>query len=171
MTSPLQLDPFTLSGCFAYLDCDVPAGMTLTARRSQLTCPKADHREIVGASTRGRHWCGARTRESHPCGRTWGGSGRAAGAAPARGGARSGSCSTAKVAGAACSVHCMRTAAANEMSAQPDPVGRLDPGDAFRVRYVNSPTVYRSRYGWRVGFVRRKPTTVVAAGLRGGQTG
>lgn len=65
----------------------------------------------------------------------------------------------------------MRTAAANEMSAQPDPVGRVDPGDAFRVRCVNSPAVYRSRCGCRVGFVRRKPATVVAAGLRGGQTG
>jgi hypothetical protein len=163
MTSPLQLDPLTLSGCFAYLDCDVPAGMTLTARGSQQTCPKADHREIVGASTRGRHWCVAP--ESHPCGRSWGRIGRSAGAAPARWGACGGSCSTAKVAGAACSVHWMGTAAANEMSAQPDPVGRSDPGDALRV------TVYRSRYGWRVGFVRRKPATVVAAGLRGGQTG
>jgi hypothetical protein len=62
MTSSERVDPLSFSGCFAYLGCDVPAGMTLAAWRSQRTSPKAEHREIVGASTAGP----APTRISQP---------------------------------------------------------------------------------------------------------
>ena len=35
MTDPDRLNPLLFAGCFAYLDSDVPAGMTLPAWRSQ----------------------------------------------------------------------------------------------------------------------------------------
>jgi hypothetical protein len=37
MTSPDRLDPPTFTGCFAYLEADIPAELTLTAWRSPPT--------------------------------------------------------------------------------------------------------------------------------------
>jgi hypothetical protein len=45
MTSPDRLDPPTFTGCFAYLEADIPPGMTLLVWRSQR--PSSDAKEAA----------------------------------------------------------------------------------------------------------------------------
>ncbi len=47
MTSPDRLDPLTFAGCFAYLDSDVPPGVTLPVWRSQRTTRSAERLQLA----------------------------------------------------------------------------------------------------------------------------
>ncbi len=53
MTSPDRLDPLTFAGCFAYLDSDVPAGVTLPVWRSQRAGSTSDRPQVASASIGG----------------------------------------------------------------------------------------------------------------------
>ena len=49
MTRPDRLDPLTFAGSFAYLDSDVPAGVTLAAWRSHRGGPDPERPSQAGA--------------------------------------------------------------------------------------------------------------------------
>jgi hypothetical protein len=49
VTSPDRLDPLTFAGSFAYLDSEVPAGVTLAAWRAQRGGPDPNRPRQAGA--------------------------------------------------------------------------------------------------------------------------
>ena len=81
MTDPDRLNPLLFAGCFAYLDSDVPAGMTLPAWRSQRngSAAASSSPPVAGAGA-------DRAPEDRTLRARLGRSGRATGAAPAKGG-------------------------------------------------------------------------------------
>jgi len=47
MTSPDRLNPLAFVGCFAYVDSDVPPGVTLKIWRAQRTAPEWQSRRLA----------------------------------------------------------------------------------------------------------------------------
>jgi hypothetical protein len=53
MTSPDPLDPLAFAGCFAYVDSDIPPGVTLTTWRAKRTARMSQsRRRATGQSER-----------------------------------------------------------------------------------------------------------------------
>jgi hypothetical protein len=82
MTSLDRLDPLTFNGCFAYLESDIPPGVTLPAWRSQRTASNADGSPVAGASIVGDRGGADLAPQDRTLRSRETGVGRAAGAAP-----------------------------------------------------------------------------------------